>query len=273
MSAPASVISAVFVVSGMAWGSVAPYSHQSPQAWEQPNVSYLADTQRREEQDGYLSHERVLGENAGPALRQRLDDMSREYRMRKNHGLNTLGDELKRYQSMKGLASEIVSEAKNREISHQQGKLKSFAEGYKNDAWVKALRQPVGLAVALVAMGTGHPITVDLAEDSQLLASADVRDRTSRISLLSPLVNWNLDYIATAQAEVPESQRLLADERYRMSLGRRLPLFELQSGVSYGSTSRTMNASLSRRLVENLTCTVDAGTIQERLRLEYGISF
>ncbi len=68
-------------------------------------------------------------------------------------------------------------------------------------------------------------------------------------------------------------------ERYSLSLSRGLPVWDLKTGVSYGGSSNKVTASVSKELMDNLTCIVDTSrstrdqTGEEAVKFFYGLRF
>ncbi len=70
-------------------------------------------------------------------------------------------------------------------------------------------------------------------------------------------------------------------ERYRLTFSRPLPLWDLSSGLTYGGSTTSVGASLSKTLIPHLTAVVDSVRpiqqgryySEESLRFFYGLTF
>jgi hypothetical protein len=119
-----------------------------------------------------------------------------------------------------------------------------------------------------------------------------VPNQTGEVKVWSPIVNSsmsvdNSDYAKMALGAGGQPARDPSGnihERYRMAVNRGLSIWDFSSELSYGATSSTVHAALSKPIVGNLTGIVEsvhpagaalqAGAPPEQIvRLAYGITF
>lgn len=221
-------------------------------------------------------------------LRQQYDDLTRTYQMRKNYSLLEFQEEENHRNQLTGFGKTIQDRVLDHEAKKSEERFKALARKDGN------LKKPAAVVGALVTVYTGRPVTTRLSENTRLVGRTTVRpDATGKVQwqsgqlqLLSPLVNTTFDVAATLPASVDPNtaEAAKAEDRYKLSVTRALPLVNVSSGLTYGSTTRTLSASLSRQLTDHLSCVIDtrrplspewvkAKPGEETVRLIYGISF
>ena len=239
-----------------------------------PNDSFLVNLQR----NASLSSEGDAGfldPKFAVEVRQQYDDMVRTYELRRQYGLVDPHEEAGHDQQMNDLKNSVVNQVRLYQMKKNLKKVEKMA---LRDESLRFIAKPVAVAGAITAVASGAPLSFDLTDSTRLTTRTNVRDQTSQIALASPLGVGSLDFAGKAPDTTPDPT--VTAERYRFSLLRDLPL-SMTSGLSYGSTTSTVSASLSKQIMPNLTCVLDSThplyengrSKQETFRLLYGINF
>ncbi|MEK7690178.1 MAG: hypothetical protein AAB425_04070 [Bdellovibrionota bacterium] len=122
----------------------------------------------------------------------------------------------------------------------------------------------------------------------------DIKNHRTSFTTTSPIVNGNFDFDFGIPADVDlglpkerpnlEGRFHVGGERFAVGLSRGIPLLNIQSGLSYGGSSQTLNASLTKWLTTEVACIAEttkavdwtAKTLtgfEERIRFVYTINF
>jgi hypothetical protein len=247
---------------------------------QRPNNSILMDlnaglNEKKELQD------QLLDPQTQSELRQNYQLMLHDYEQKKRYGLATRTDQKNYIEQNNRFAEHVINEVKTRQMKLQAKNLKRIADAQPE------LKDPATVALAMAAIYQGTTMNWDMSEDTRLTARTEVKNSKGLLGVESPLLNGRFEYAGKA-ADIDPNQLNFdptqVEERYRLSLTRSLPLLELDSGVTYGGSSSTVTASVSRKLSENLTCVVDKTHpvgrspdnprwSQESVKLLYGLSF
>ena len=230
--------------------------------------------------------EKIINKDTAIEMRQQYEDMVRDYELRKRYSLIELQEEKEHNNQVTGFTKNVLTTVRK---EHTNRQLKLLRKAAEKDPYLGKLAKPAALAFALYATYNGEPVRLNVSDDTQLSVKTIAPERKAGISVSSPLINTSLDFASAApSARDPyspaSSDPLQNDERYRISLSRAIPVVDISTGLSYGTTTNTVTTSLSRQLTDHLNCIFDAQrTInygrpdqrngQERVSLQYGISF
>jgi hypothetical protein len=122
----------------------------------------------------------------------------------------------------------------------------------------------------------GKTVDVNLSDSLKLRTKAHVTGQVAELGLLSPGASTSFQFS-------PTSSSYADGEKYKFAVSKKLP-WSLSSGVSYGSTSDTVKASLEKQLTPQITGVVDsrrpvhadqasATPPEETVQLKYQLSF
>ncbi len=245
-----------------------------------PNCSVLSDTH-------YINADNLLGDVLDRRntleLKQKYEDINRDYDMRHTYGLSSaFGVDDQNHMNQMG---DLGHDAMQRAESYQGEKAKTSVTTNPN---MQPLMAPAAVVGGAAALYRGSGVNVINQGDYKLRAKASLRNQTTGLELSSPVVHGSVDMTMTAPSNVdpnspPPLDPSARTERYRLSLSRNLP-FDISSGFNYGTTTSTMSASLSRKLTKSLTAVVGASKTmdptvesitpsEQSLRLMYGLNF
>lgn len=171
-------------------------------------------------------------------LKQNLDDRNRNYDMRTAYGIATQGDEMDHQQSMKDMGHMVVNAARTAQVQ-------PYGQNVGQAQKQGDIAQPLVYAGGAVGVATGQAVKMKLGKDTQASFSANAMNRQSQIDLSAPSVS--------ASAKVDES--VGAAEHYSVSVNKPL-ILGVNSGATFGGTSNTVSASLSRPIVGPLSASV-----------------
>lgn len=250
--------------------------------WEvtsNPNCSFLNDTRQGSEVSVL---DELIDRHTALDLRQRYQDMSRDYELKRSYGLVDSRREQQRGDEVNDFGRQIVGEVQRYQTARNTEKLKTAVD---RDPDLQVLAKPAAVVAAGAAVYRGTPMNLRLNEDTKLRAVTNVRNQTSEFSLLSPVVTTSVGVNLSKPEDRDPTQPPDPDpthqiERYHFSFSRGLPIWDLSSGLSYGGTTSSVSASLSKRVTNNLTAEVDSirpikqGYYNEEcLKLNYGLQF
>lgn len=118
-------------------------------------------------------------------------------------------------------------------------------------------------------------VTVAVDEQWSFGTRADFPRQTGRLWMNSPILNSTLDFRVGGQETGLGAS---SDEAVRLAVGRPL-LWDIESGVVYGGSSRTVTTQLSRPLSANLTCSLENRQVwadpksEQTARVNYQVVF
>jgi hypothetical protein len=233
-----------------------------------PNASFLAARMTGDDQ-GKLLGTTIINQKYSNAMMQEYNDRTRDYEMRSNYGLTDMASTAAYGTQTQPYTDNMSSAVKTGQIS-----------------------APVAYTGSVASFYFGNALDTHLNDDTRLWARADVPNQTGEVKVWSPIVNSsmsvdNSDYAKMALGAGGQPARDPSGnihERYRMAVNRGLSIWDFSSELSYGATSSTVHAALSKPIVGNLTGIVEsvhpagaalqAGAPPEQIvRLAYGITF
>jgi hypothetical protein len=267
---------------------VASASNLSPQwtsqeaLWMSPNTSLLNNIHYSNSENPFDPY---IEKRAAVEIRQQYDDINRDYEFRRSYGLVDSYSEQAHTDQMSSLGQSAMQRFES--YNGQQTEQGAKAMMNRNPD-LHPLMGPIGVVGGAAALYRGSGVNMRVTDDTKVRAKASVRDRTGGLELNSPVIHGSIDMKVSTPSTVdpsapPPLDPLSRDERYRVSLSRALP-FDIASGISYGTTTSTMSASLSKRLTTNLTAVVGAARTMDQnlealspseqsLKFLYGIHF
>lgn len=207
---------------------------------------------------------RIFGQRANQ-LKQDYEDRNRDYDMRASYGLNNQIDEQNHNQSMKEIGRNVIFAARS-----SQGQV--FARNFREAERDGDVSKPVQIVGGAAALGMGTPVDLKLGQDAKATWHGDALRKHGQLDLRASDLYASLEMDGKSDAS----------EHYKFTVNKPLAL-NLSSQVVYGGTSNTVNASLSRPIIDNVSGTVGTtmpagnsptGTpTQETVGLSYGLRF
>lgn len=240
-----------------------------------PNQSYLADQAKNLNIEA-INQMQVLGNRQVLELRQQYQDLNRDYEMRRLYGLVDTKAETSHTDQMNGFSRTVIGQVRQNQVKQYGEKLVHASQ--QNEA-LRTVAKPAAVAGTIVAVSSGMPVGIKLSDSSKLTTMTNVADRNGQIHLESPLMDARVEMRAAAPSVWDPTQ---PGERFQLSLSRPLDFWDLRSGVTYGSSSTSLSASLVKPLSEHLTAVLDsihplssdiALSPEQRLTLLYGVRF
>jgi hypothetical protein len=213
-------------------------------------------------------------------LNQQYQDMNRDYELKQKFGLVDRTQEQSHGDDVHHFGRVAFAEVRKYQTNQEAKRLKKVVD---QDETLKVFMKPAAVVGAGAAIYGGTPVNLQIDEDTRMRAMANVPSQTAQFSLFSTLGTTSVDfdlnrpdpnrpYTANPRAQI---------ERYRLTFSRGLPIWNLSSGLTYGGSTSTVGASLSKNLVPHLTAIVDTVRpmqpnryySEESLRLFYGLQF
>ena len=217
------------------------YSQNSALLYSDQNPSFMPQT---------LSQQ-MLSNHAVQDIEQQYLARTRDYDMRKNSGIATTVDE-------GSYVSDVTSMGKSMYTAARMTPLRQYQQGFHDSASQGGVSKPVAVVGTAVALGSGTPIPIDLGDDTRCTWVGDLLNQHGELNLVSPFLNAHVEMNMKDAAQDP-SQPLdpTGDaERYKVSVNREVA-FQVTSSVTYGSSSSSFAASLSRPIISNLSGSVN----------------
>ena len=199
-------------------------------------------------------------------MRQRYEDLYREFELQEKYDLVDADERRLQHQRnrdfgrfyLRSLFSFHVTEGIKRAEKNSE-EMRTFKRVH--DKVEHVMRQGVQL---------------DISERFKVGSRADIPRQRARVWMISPVVNGAFEMaVGSAQAGDPTAKALdpsRRDERYRLSLTRQVPVLNLDSAVTYGSSSSSVTASLSKQFSNNLTCVLDRSQPMPSTRSELRVA-
>ena len=228
-----------------------------------PNDTYLRDYEigvvGRNADSFLLEHRRAK------ALEQQYQDLNRDYDDRRAFGLSSdVESQTRQNERLRGFSRSVLGQVQQTQVERNSEYAKRAANGIG--------KTPGTIIGVMFLLTSGTPIQLKLADRWHLVARSNALQQQGGLQIASPLFDSSFDFASRSDAN---------SERYRLSVSRPL-LFDVQSGVSYGGTSGTVSASLSRALMSNLSLVLSsqsrvnsatAGDSQQSAQVVYGLQF
>lgn len=203
----------------------------------------------------------LLDEHRALELRQEYGDMVRSYNDRSRYGLTSLEEERAHDAQLRGFSEHVMGTIRDYQIKANLKKMKKVVD---RDPNLSQLKRPAAIAAAVAAFYNGAPMTVKVADDAEVAASAHIPSKRAQVSLRSSVVDTSLNYTST----VPSAAVNSSDDRIKFSLSKAIPSLDLQSALSYGSTTSALTASVSKKIIENLRLAIDTAKYMLPDRME-----
>jgi|GEM_PF-6043422 len=175
----------------------------------------------------------------------------------------------------RNMTKEFVRVLKNKEFGQQRNELRTHAINETS----QEVQKPIEVVGGLAAIYFGEPLMVNIGP-TRIRAQPKVREQKGEYSVSTPILDSQFIYAEDLNRSDSRKPR----EKYWLNFSRDLPFFGLSSGLSYGSTSNLVTASLGRMIAPNLRCTVSTShstipdpwaiaTEQDSLSLSYELRF
>lgn len=241
-----------------------------------PNQSYLQNTRTDLPLERSILAGNLMDHRTTSAFQTAYLQRSDNYEARRNYGQLTLDDRSRYSADMTDLSRRVFQEMNRSRIDREE--VKQNIEQAPTGVQVSTL-----VMMTLVATSVGEPVRLKLKDDTEIYAKTDLSNRKGDLKVSSRLINSELNF----RGDVPlvtDANRLQLYERYRFSLGRSIPLWDLRSGLTYGGTTSTLSASLTKPIMPGLEASVtainpvgkDRPTLtspEQRLSVEYKLRF
>lgn len=245
----------------------------------QPNQSFLDQVPHV---DPLAAPDRAgVGTLISPELARNMEieyrDMTREYEIRERYDQVDPRVDRKDFMGrVEKFAWYVV-----RRVFHFQVQ-EHLKEAEKNSEEVRTFKAVNDQVQAVAKQG----VSMQMDENFQMGTKADLKQQVGRIWMKSAIVNgtFEVEWGSPVEEELKDPAARLSSDRYRLLLNRPLPVWGIQSGLTYGLTTTVMAASLSKQLYRNLS--VEFASIhkldpdkaglsvpEQTLKFSYGIRF
>jgi hypothetical protein len=226
-------------------------------------------------------NESLVDERLSSNLRQRFDDQTRSYEWRERFSLTSLQDEQSRVEQSSSFAMTAFSEV---QAAHVERGIRKVTATRKGQSVTDASQASVAVAGAAAALYLGLPIRLKASGSTELTLRSRAYEGTGSLELRSPSGVTAVTFASNASDGSRAPGSVLQGERVGFQASRPLHVADLTSGLTYGSTSGLMTASLSRPLFPNMAIVADSSKpigdqaptekpAQERLAVLYRLSF
>lgn len=230
------------------------------------NSSYLSQTEGALYRSGWSEmEERMFDARWTKSARQRYEDLNRQYEMQRQYGIVKAHSDTGHIRENMNLAGRVMNEALNQEVRSQitfmdlNEKASKHPSAERLFAPVKKYQSKEEWSEPLVRF---VPRTDWVGMRSQLWIQNSLADTYVDV-VAAPWLDRGAPMVQGVINRVPrliglESANLDRQngERVRFSLARSLPIWNLQSGMTYGVSSTIFSASLTKHLTPNLRAVV-----------------
>jgi hypothetical protein len=183
-------------------------------------------------------------------IKQAYQDLARDYEMRQAHGMMSNADVRAEYAAkMAAFATDVSGKIRNYHIQQNRGRL---VEAMKESETMR----PALYAATVGAACTGSPIQVRVNKDLEIISKTDFANQKGDFQFNSNVLNGNV-YIS-GQAPVNNVDPTIRDERVKLSVNRAIPQTDMVSAITFGSTTNSLTASISKPLAAGLNAEVGA---------------
>ncbi len=203
-------------------------------------------------------------------MRQRYDLLERKQEIRDSSGLASAQTNISERENMR---EDLVSEVSQYQVN---SRIEKAAETGKGESAIHSKKKPLVVAAAAAALYFGRPIPLRANEDTSFNLMGDMRKSRAQLAMKSPVVGSRIDYNGSGESSMGSAS---GSDRARVSLNRDIPVLDLGSSVSYGSSS-TVTTTVSKQLTKEVAVSVDsarktrgAESAEESFRVSYGLSF
>jgi hypothetical protein len=247
---------------------------------EQDSGSCRSDEVSLQSDSGLLGvnlNEQLLEPRQARAIRQKYESIHRDFEMRSQYGLVDFEEEQAQINQINQFARDVLEVVRQKQKRFGGQTLRKVVRGVSD---LKKFSQSLAVAGTLVATYSGLPFNLELSDDFRMSGWTSLREQVGQLSLSSPVVNSSFKISRLA----PTGPNSDGQERFRFGVSRGLPVLDISSGLTYGSSSNSLTASLSKPLTESLVCVLDsvrpisasapgARSPEDTIRLLYGIQF
>jgi hypothetical protein len=190
-----------------------------------------------------------------------------EFETREHYHLPDQQDQKDHFEKLNEFSQKSLKETKSFHLNQKltQAKL-GIQKSFYNNRFLKIMHKPIAVVASLVAFSLGAPFKIKIDKDSILEVRSEVPAQKGELKLTSPVINTSLNVIALAPenrdpfVNAPEDP-IQKSERYFLSASRGLGIFDLQSSLSYGTTTSTFSTAVSKQLHPRLTCVLDSSRV------------
>jgi hypothetical protein len=216
-----------------------------------PNQSFLADLDRLPHSGEGDALNGLIGKQQASELRQDYRDRFRDFELRARYGLLDPEQERKYQEEQRNFSRDVFVAVRSRQLTQKRKEIRRAAER------IDVAREPFAVLAFLLGIYSGEPVDLKVNDDTGIRARSNMKDSQGELHLRSPLLNGSFEMSAKSPEERDPFAALPDDpiqraERYKLSVSRDLPL-DFSSGMTYGSTTRSVTASVSRPLSDHLT--------------------
>jgi len=205
-------------------------------------------------------------------VRERIESMQSQQEYRERHGLLGQQAQLEWANQNRALGRTFLRSLLSMQIRE------TLQKAEKRSPEVRAVSQVQQKIDFLASTG----VAVEVDEGWKFGTRADFPRQMGRVWMNSPLLNGSVDFRVGAQDTGLNETGVLTQEAVQVSVGREL-LWEIQSGMTYGGSSKTMTAHVSRPLAPHLNCSVENrqslisglsdGRTEQTARINYQLMF
>lgn len=262
---------------------------ENPVTSKSPNESFLRSVFNKTELQFKPFYEEVFNPSFAKQKRKEFEGKYLEFEIKERYQLVDYYDQKSHVDDLNQFTKNTLTETKN---FHLQKKVSQASLGLKHSFFenqtFKSFHEPAALMLAVAAFSFGSPLNLKVTKNTSLYARTEVMKKKGELRFTSPLINTSMNFISLAPRNrdpylSPTDDPVQKEERYKFSVDRGLGIWDLQSSLSYWTTTSTFLTSVRKQLHPNLACVVDSSRIlkysqnglngEETVRLLYGLDF
>lgn len=227
----------------------------------------------------------LMEERRAAELRQQYSDMTREYENREKFGLLAPWERMKYEEQVRGFSQNVFNQVRDRQMEahskRMEGNLRAGVKNERKGSGPQVVATSAVVMGAVVALVSGQPVDVKISPEVGFTNRFDLRGQNESLRFYSPLLQSELSFSANAPDRQDMSQGAGAQgERFKLTLGHQLPIWSLTAGLTAGSSSRTVQATLTKQITPEISMVWGSTGALERpdwnqqtFTLQYGVSF
>lgn len=250
-------ICAVVLLTTSAWAERLAYSP----SWgngingSQPNQSFMDINYGRIENTSRPINDFIINASTAKGLREEFERMNNDYETKQNYDLATDQDHRDYFKRSSDFTQNVLRVIFSYQMTEGMQKVEKRSEEIRTFKRVKQQVQSVARAV------TQGSVQASVAPQFTFGSKVNLPQEKGNVWMRSPIVNGDLDVRAgEGWSYDPVTMQKLTDkgigERYSVAFSRNIPVFDMNSALTYGGTTTKMTTSVSKQITKNLSAEV-----------------
>lgn len=257
---------------------------------QNPNASFLSDYKKAQESLGLSISEEIFSPSYASQKQKEFESILHNFEYREHYDLIDVDGRKAHFEALSAFSRNAMQETGRFHLNQKMSQFRNgLVKSFKEDPTFQSIRRPVEVIAAVSAFSLGVPMQFKPIFGTEFLIRTEVLEKKGELKITSPIFNTAINYFGKAPVDRnpfgPEPQdEFQKEERCRIAVSRAIPILDVETALSYGTTTTTITTSVSKKLHPSLTCVVDTSRVlkyiptsgirqQETVRLLYGLHF